>query len=68
LKIIRLKTAGNLQSKIFKGLIRRETFEERPVLAKYKEGDNKGLGSWFTVSGSWLKVKKPETTNQKPSL
>jgi hypothetical protein len=43
-----------------------ETFEEHPILLKYKEGDNKGLGSWFTVPGSWLKVKKPETTNQRP--
>jgi hypothetical protein len=44
----------------------KETFEERPILAKYKEGDNKGLGSWFTVSGSWLKTTrnyKPETKN-----
>jgi len=26
-----------------------ETFEERPILAKYKEGDGKDLGFWFIV-------------------
>ena len=45
-----------------------ETFEERPILAKYKEGDIKDLGFWFKVPGSWLKEKtrnyKPETRNQ----
>jgi len=34
-----------------------ETFEEHSILSKYKEGDNKDLGLWFLVSGSWLKEK-----------
>jgi len=46
----------------------RETFEKRPILAKYKEGDNKDLGFWFIVFGSWLNEKtrnyKPETRDQ----
>jgi len=42
-----------------------ETFEEHPILAKYKEGDGKDLGFWFIVPGSWLKEK---TRNQRPSL
>ncbi|MFH1973980.1 MAG: hypothetical protein ABIJ52_00280 [Pseudomonadota bacterium] len=29
-----------------------ETFEERPILSRFKEGENKGLGSWFMVPGS----------------
>jgi hypothetical protein len=33
----------------------KKPFEEHPILAKYKEGDNKGLGLWFIVPGSWLK-------------
>ncbi len=45
-----------------------ETFEEYPILLKFKEGDNKDLGFWFIVSGSWLKETtrnyKPETRNQ----
>jgi hypothetical protein len=46
----------------------RETFEERPILAKYKEGDNKDLGFWFIVPGSWLKDKnqKLQTRDQRP--
>jgi hypothetical protein len=44
------------------------TFEEHPILSKYKEGDNKDLGFWFIVTGSWLKETtrnyKPETRNQ----
>jgi hypothetical protein len=44
--------------------------EERPILAKYKEGDNKDSGFWFIVPGSWLKGKnqKLQTGDQKPSL
>jgi hypothetical protein len=34
-----------------------ETFEEHPVLARYKEGDNKDLGFWFIVAGFRLKKK-----------
>ena len=47
-----------------------ETFEERSVLAKYKEGDNKDLGFWFLVTGSWLKEKnqKQQTRDRKPNL
>jgi hypothetical protein len=45
-----------------------ESFAEHSILLKFKEGDNKGLGSWFTVPGSWLKEitrnYKPGTRNQ----
>ena len=46
-----------------------ETFEERPILAKYKEGDNKDLSFWFIVTGSWLKEKnqKQQTRDQRPN-
>jgi len=46
----------------------REFFEKCLILSKYKEGEKKDLGSWFTVPGSWLKETtrnyKPETRNQ----
>ena len=32
-----------------------ETFEEHPILFKFKEGDNEDLGFWFIVAGFWLK-------------
>jgi len=45
-----------------------KTFAEHSILLKFKEGDNKDLGFWFKVPGSWLKEKtrnyKPETRNQ----
>jgi len=45
-----------------------ESFGERLILLKFKEGYNKGLGSWFMVTGLWLKEKtrnyKQETKNQ----
>ena len=46
------------------------TFEERPILVKYKEGDNKDLGFWFIVTGCWLKEKnqKQQTRDRKPNL
>jgi len=47
-----------------------ETFEERPILAKYKEGDDKDLGFWFIVPGYWLKEKnqKQQTRDRKLSF
>jgi len=47
-----------------------ETFEEHPVSAKYKEGDNKDSSFWFIVPGSWLKEKnqKQQTRDRKPNL
>jgi len=36
----------------YKMLFYKETFEEYPILARYKEGDNKDLGFWFIVSSS----------------
>ena len=43
-----------------------ETFEEHPILLKFKEGDNKDLGFWFIVTCSWEKNRnnKPETGNR----
>ena len=40
------------------------------ILSKYKEGDNKDLGFWFIVTGSWLKEKnqKQQTRDRKPNL
>ncbi|OQW99436.1 MAG: hypothetical protein BWK74_02200 [Desulfobacteraceae bacterium A6] len=43
-----------------------ETFEEYPILSKFKEGDNKDLGFWFIVAGFWLKREKPQTRDHKP--
>jgi hypothetical protein len=47
--------------------LKNETFEERPILSKYKEGENKDSGFWFIVSGFWLKEKnqRQQTRDQK---
>jgi len=47
-----------------------ETFEEYPVSAKYKEGNNKDSGFWFSVPGFWLKEKnqKQQTRDRKQNL
>jgi len=43
-----------------------ETFAEHSLLLKFEEGDNKDLGLWFIVPGSWLKGKnqKQQTRDQ----
>jgi len=42
-----------------------ETFEEHPILAKFKESDNKGLCFWFLVKEK-TRNNKPEARDQKP--